>query len=191
MLAVSVILWALALAVASVITPPNMNALRGGAIALWICAMATTLIGAAVGGWLAGYLPGSARRSIGVAHGFLAWCAALVLAFGLQLVVFRSVANAAMDAAMANAASGLDTTGPATVQPGQPRAEAAADARTARDYLAVASWSWFGTWFLAGLLAMAGAAAGTRKLARREIEDAAPPRDQERPMGPLTPAPSA
>jgi hypothetical protein len=78
--AVSMILWALAAAIAFTATGPSMDAVLRTVVALWICAIVTTLIGAFVGGALAGYLPGNRRPGIGGIHGFLAWALAFVVA---------------------------------------------------------------------------------------------------------------
>src|SRR4051794_30566507 len=60
-LAVALILWALALAIVLTVTNADVGSVRASAIALWIAGIATTLIGAFVGGALAGYLPGNPR----------------------------------------------------------------------------------------------------------------------------------
>ncbi len=202
LLAVSLILLALALGVVSILSHPTVASLKGSAIALWICAMATTVAGAFVGGWLAGYLPGSTRPGIGVAHGFLAWALALVLSAGFQAVILRSTlaaaTNAAIDAAVAleaapanpDEAGGGGNTSFGPRADDQARRDASAAGRTALNYVTGWGWSWFGTWFVAGVLAMAGARAGVGRLRRSDFPDE-PLYDQgerERTMRPLTPA---
>ena len=213
MLAVSLILWSLALAIIATQAHPSTGSVRESAMALWISAMVATLIGAWVGGWLSGYLPGNPRTAIGVAHGFLAWGLALILSFGFELVILRGVAgtaaNALADATATAVESGqVDPFGVPTDNTGRPEATAPPRGnpaprpssqpdvtnagRLAIDYLAGAGWSWFGTWFVAGVLAMAGAAGGSRRL--RET----PPRpgghiepERDNRLRPLTPAPTS
>ena len=74
-------------------------------VALWIVGMATTLIGAYVGGSLAGALPGNPRRGIGAVHGFLAWCVALLLTFGTHVALLRGAVATATGAALDMATS--------------------------------------------------------------------------------------
>ena len=201
LLAVSLILLALALGIVSVLSHPTVASLKGSAMALWICAMATTVVGAFVGGWLAGYLPGSTRPGIGIAHGFLAWALALVVSAGCQLVILRATlgaaANTAIEAAVAlesapaapdEAGEGGAAFGPRT---DQARGDASAAGRTAINYVAGWGWSWFGTWFAAGALAMAGASAGVRRLRRSDFPDEPiyERGERDRPIRPLTPAP--
>src|SRR5262245_19101116 len=98
MMAVSLILWALALAIVLTASHATFGSFKGGVMALWICAMVTTLIGGFVGGALAGYLPGNRSRIIAVLHGFLAWCVAFVIAsaveWGTLAQTTRSATNA-------------------------------------------------------------------------------------------------
>jgi hypothetical protein len=179
--------------------------------------MVTTLVGAFFGGWLAGYLPGSLRRDIALAHGFLAWALAFVVAFAFQLVVLRgalvTATNALADAAAVSSTEVAPMTPgePGLVEPGRPappsmrgqtltpstpaREDLAYAGRVALDYLRGAGWSWFGTWFLAGIAALAGASVAARRLRlppREEYEE--PVAEGEGPVPPttpMTPAPSA
>jgi hypothetical protein len=207
MLAVSVLLVGLALAVISVATRPEAGSLKVSIIALWICAMGATLVGAFVGGLVAGYLPGNPRGAIAVGHGFLAWAVALVVSFAFQLGLMRGIVNTTggliLDTLAAESASTPDegmgdvappSTGGATPRqygaaPTRPQGREVNAGRIALDYVIGAGWSWFGTWFVAGLLALAGAAVGRSRVSRVELEDRRI--DRDRPIGPLTPAPSA
>ena len=191
MLAVSVVLWALALGLIALVARPEAASLKGSLIALWVCAMAATLVGAFVGGIVAGYLPGSPRRAIGMAHGFLAWAVALVISLGFQLVVLRGLVDTTtglvVDAVTAESTAAAESALPAppslrntapgqypTMQPGRrgPNPDQAAyAARVALDYVTGAGWSWFGTWFLAGLLAIAGALLGVGRLDRMDRDE--------------------
>jgi hypothetical protein len=149
----------LGFAIVSLAAHPTSASTRGGALALWICAMATTIIGAIVGGWFAGRSIAGASRSTGAAHGFITWGVALLIAFGFQMFALRGLITAAVSEAADNAA----TQGPASAQP-----DTATDQnawRIARDYIAGGGWSWFGTWFIAGIAATAAGAAGTRFIA--------------------------
>src|SRR5579884_3603061 len=84
-LAVSLILWALALAIISLATHPDASSLKGAAIAAWICAMATTLVGAFVGGMVAGGSPRAGGVRLAMAHGFVSWGLALLASFVFQM----------------------------------------------------------------------------------------------------------
>jgi hypothetical protein len=196
LLAVALILLALAVGIISILSHPTVASLRAGAMALWICAMAATVVGAFVGGWLAGYLPGSTRRGIGVIHGFLAWALAVVVSLSFQLFIVRATlaaaTNAAIDAAVAldAAPAGPDEANAGNGMPGarpdQVRGDATAAGRTALAYVAGLGWSWFGTWFLAGAFAMAGASAGVRRLHRKDFPDE-PLYERQYPNETLTP----
>src|SRR6476659_5474188 len=70
-LAVSLLLWSLALAI--ILSVTHATALRETLVAMGICSVVTTLVGALAGGWLAGYLPGNPNRLIASVHAFLAW----------------------------------------------------------------------------------------------------------------------
>jgi hypothetical protein len=215
--AVSLILWALALAIVALVAHPAAGSLKGSAIALWICGMVTTLVGAFVGGYVAGYVPGNAGRGIARAHGFLAWGLALVVSFAFQLVVLRGAVVTAASA-LADAAA-VESTGAGTgfgegmsPMPGEPgaqpsmrgpmiapapsRADIVYAGKVALDYIRGAGWSWFGTWFLAGLSALAGASLAARRLAgpREPLEARETPPREAPPVStptPLTPAPTA
>ncbi len=207
LLAVSSMILALALGVISIVSHPTAGSLKGSAIALWVCGMVATILGAFVGGWLAGYLPGSTRPGVGLIHGFLAWSLAAVLSLGVQLFLLRAAVGAAtstaFDAAVAageapgnpsaqdEAGDANPTLGPRSdPRSDQGRADAAAAGRTALHYVAGLGWSWFGTWFVAAAAAMAGASTGVRRLRRTDFPDEPLYTGDERgrPVGPLTPA---
>lgn len=205
--AVSTIIWGLCLAVILSATNATVASLRGSLIAAWICSIITTLIGAFVGGAIAGYLPGNPRRSITIAHGFLAWALAFFVSVAMQVWIIggvtRTVTSAAVTttsaavqsagAAVGGAASsqtGLDQRAISVLeslgyspqeatsmvqsargdlqrilrgQTGQAQAaQAGAEVRGALDtllnWVAGYTWFWWGTWFVAGGLAMLGAA---------------------------------
>jgi hypothetical protein len=101
-LAVSLILWSLALAI--ILTATHTSALRSTLVAMGISAIVTTLIGALVGGWLAGYLPGNPSRLIAAVHAFLAWGLAFLLASVVQLSMFTGVTRTTTQAAMTTTA---------------------------------------------------------------------------------------
>ncbi len=83
-LAVSLLLWAFALAIVLSATTPTVASLKGSVTAAWITGIITTLIGGFIGGIVAGYLPGNPRRLITIAHGFLAWALAFLVAVSAQ-----------------------------------------------------------------------------------------------------------
>jgi hypothetical protein len=169
--AVSIILFALALAIVSLAAHPTAASFRGSIAILWICGMFTTLVGAFIGGIVAGYLPGNPRPVIAVTHAFLGWALALVLATGMQAYLLRGALMATADA-MADTAAMEGEMGNADVarndvRVAPPTHEQLVQAgRTGLDQVAAASWSWFGTWFVAGILAVAGAGIGVRRLTR-------------------------
>lgn len=239
-LATALILWALALAIVALATHPTAGSLEGSFIALWICAICTTLVGAFVGGWVAGALPGNPRRHIGMAHGFISWGLALILSFLFGVVVLGGTLRTAITAGVTTASAAVEATGAAAggaagaTSPLSQRAQQTlmslgytrdqarrmvTEARgkgaqitqgttgtnvgagiksglsdigkTVIDYAIALGWSWFGTWFVSLFLAVAGGAAGATRLMRavgpgerREFIE------RERPMGPLTPAPT-
>jgi hypothetical protein len=211
MLAVSVLLLALAVAVLSIVTHPSADSLKSSSMALWICAMAATLVGALVGGIVAGYFPGNPRGGVAVWHGFLAWAVALIVSLGFQLVLVRGLVSTTGglfldtlaaestftpdDEAMGNAPPAAPLPrgitprpyGPAQPTLGAPTPQAHAG-RVALDYLAGAGWSWFGTWFLAGVLAIIGASIGVRRMGRVELLETRV--EREPPIHPMTPAPT-
>jgi hypothetical protein len=195
-LAVSLILWALALGIVALATHPAAGSLRGSAIALWVCAMGTTLIGAIVGGWLAGYLTGSPHSGIGAVHGFLAWAVALIITFAFQFAMIRGAAMAATSAiaqsGMIQEPGGAPSLG---AEPGGPsQQQMTSMGHDAINTMVGVSWSWFGTWAISMLLAVgAGAAAagrwrggGPTTLHRTVVE-----KEREHRFGsPLTPEPT-
>jgi hypothetical protein len=166
---VGLLLWGLAFAIVSLLAHPWTGMVRGSALALWICAMGVTIVGAAAGGWIAGGAIAGARPGSGALHGFVTWAVALIAAFGLQLFVMRGLFTAVMFETAESAANGSA----ATAAP-PPPAEADRGARVARDYAVGAGWSWFGTWLIAAITAMAAGAAGTRGFSRRELRRAEP-----------------
>jgi hypothetical protein len=195
-LAVSLLLWALALGVVALATHPAAGSLRGGAIALWVCAMGTTLIGALLGGWLAGSLTGSPRSGIGAAHGFLAWAVALIITFAFQFVMLRGAAFAATNAiAQSGMLQGSGEMGPGA-EPGggggPSQQQMTNVGHDAINTMVGVSWSWFGTWAVSMLLAVgAGAAAtGGRRhggpMSRTVVEE----KHEHRFGPPLTPSPT-
>jgi len=201
LLAVSAMILALALGIVSILSHPTLASLKGSVIALWVCGMAATILGAFAGGWLAGYLPGSTRPGLGVVHGFLSWALALVVALGFQIFILRATLVAATNTAIETgvaleAARGAPDEGAPESAGTAPRADPSrgdsyATGRTALNYVAGLGWSWFGTWLVAGVLAMAGASAGVRRLRRADFpnEPRHEPDERSRPMGsPLTPA---
>jgi len=155
MVAVALILGSLAVGIISLAAHPTASSVRSSALALWVCGMATTLVGALVGGYLAGYLPGSTRPGIVAAHGFLAWCVALLISFAFALYLVRGAATIAAAAGTA----GVYEQSSATEQGG-----AAQGASLPADSLSGVAWSWFGTWAAALGLAIGGAALGARRL---------------------------
>jgi hypothetical protein len=178
-LAVSLILWVLALSIVSLAAHPDAASLRGSAIALWVCAMATTLIGAYVGGWFAGYLPGSSRWALGAAHGFLSWAVALILSFAFQFFVVRGVIATAATALAENSVvetqPGGETPGmgnpgmggnPGMMQ-GPTHEDVTRAGRAAIDSLVGIGWSWFGTWAVALFLSTAAGAMATARHGER------------------------
>lgn len=191
LLAVALIVWALAFAVISLAAHPTPASLKGSAIALFVCSVIATLAGAFAGGTIVGRLLGGARRPVALAHGFLAWGLAFLVAFAFHVWMFRT-ALAAMASALADSVA-AQAAGPAPLAPS--RADAIYAGTVALDYLRGAGWFWFGTWFLAGVLALAGAALGARLLGVRRRPEVRSARGEERegpqgPPPPLTPAPS-
>jgi hypothetical protein len=201
-LAVALILWTLALAIIALATRPEVASLRTSGIALWICAMGTTLVGALVGGWFAGFLPGSPRASLGAAHGFLAWAVAIVMSFAFQFFVVRGVVLAATNAIatgtmMEQSAPGAESGGTpsANTPPYGPTAQDNARAgREAIDSMVAISWSWFGTWAISLLLAAGAGAAATSRFRGTGLRPGGRLEQrlhEERRVGPpLTPAPT-
>jgi hypothetical protein len=95
LLATSLILWAFGLGVIALAARPTAASLHGSMVALYCCALLTTLVGAFVGGAVASFLRGSPRGPVGVVHGLLSWGLAFVLAFGFQLSMMGGLAGTA------------------------------------------------------------------------------------------------
>jgi hypothetical protein len=112
-LAVSFILWVLALAIIFTAAEPTIRSLGDSVVAMWITAMVATLIGSFVGGMVAGYLPGNPRRLISCAHGFLAWCVAFLIIAAVQWSVLSGVTRATTSALVTTATTAVQTTGTA------------------------------------------------------------------------------
>ena len=124
--AVSILLWLLAFAIVMLAMHPTVHSFMNSLVALWICGMVTTLVGAFIGGRVAGSLPGNPRRGIGAVHGFVSWAFALVLASAAQLALLNG-SDAAIDTtvAMAAASSSAAGEGTTTEVPPEVRAERA------------------------------------------------------------------
>ncbi|HTB75928.1 MAG TPA: hypothetical protein VK762_21915 [Polyangiaceae bacterium] len=178
-LSVALLLWGLGFAIVSFAAHPTSASTRAGALALWICAMATTIVGAIVGGWFAGRSLVGASRGFAAAHGFLTWGVALLVSFGFQMFALRGLVTAAVSDAADSAAMNSS--------PGA-QSDVASEQRIARDYLAGASWSWFATWLVAGAAATAMAAAGSRILPRSLVRERSVAMDEirQRPLTPTT-----
>lgn len=112
-LSVALLLWMLALAIIWTAMKPTVGSLEGSTMAAWISAMVCTIVGAFVGGTVAGYLPGNPRRLITVLHGFLAWCTAFLLASMVQLAALGGLARTATSAVVTTATTAVQTTGAA------------------------------------------------------------------------------
>ena len=113
MLSVSMILWALGLAIVALATHGTWASVRGSIIALWIIAMGTTLVGAYVGGFIAGVLPGNSRRRIGAAHGFIAWGVAFLVASAAGGLALGAAAGTTALSGVDVASSAVQATGAA------------------------------------------------------------------------------
>jgi hypothetical protein len=124
-LSVSLLLWALALAIILSATNATVESLRGSMIGAWVCAIITTLAGAFVGGAVAGYLPGNPRRLITVAHGFLAWALAFVVSAAIQWSVVGGAMRLATETVASTASAAVQSAGAAVggAAAGQPRIE--------------------------------------------------------------------
>jgi hypothetical protein len=123
MLAVTLMLWALALAIVLTATNANIGSVRSSLIALAISGLVATLVGAVLGGALAGYLPGNPRRVIAITHSFLAWAVAFVVASALQWAIVGGAIRATTGALASTTGAALQTTGAAVggVASGQAR----------------------------------------------------------------------
>lgn len=113
MLAVSLLLWALALAIVFSATTPTVASLKGSVAAAWITGIVTTLIGGFAGGAVAGYLPGNPRRLITVAHGFLAWALAFILAVVAQTMLMSGVVSTLSGAVVSTTSAAVQSAGSA------------------------------------------------------------------------------
>ncbi len=182
-LSVATILWALSLAIIALTMHPTATALRGAAIASWICLIVTIIVGNFFGGLVASRVRGDAQRGVALMHGFLSWALTFVLG-----VLFGAFLMRGLLIGMVNALPDIMSATPAA-----PMADdAAAAGRTAINYLIGFGWTWFGTWFLALLAALAGALVGARRARRRTEREAQVERREEiPPVSPLTPAPTA
>lgn len=176
LLTTSLILWAFALGVIALATRPTAASLHESMVALYGCAIVTTLIGALVGGAVAGFLRGSPRGPVAVTHGLLAWALAFVLAFGFQLFLMRDLAGTAAaplaEARQLPSAAAVEPHrhyDPSNAGPAEPAF--VLDARDALVEAAGIGWSSFFTWILAGLLAAGGAHIVVRGLIRRDEDE--------------------
>ncbi len=183
-LSITTILWALALAIISLTMHPTAGSLRGAAIAAWICLICTIIVGNFFGGLVAAWVRGGPSTGVGVLHGFITWALTFVLGLLFGAFFMRGLLVGAINAlpdvmtAAPNAAPLAD--------------DASAAGRTAIDYLIGFGWTWFGTWFIALLASLAGAALGARRArGRAEPEPRVERREEIPPVSPLTPAPTA
>jgi hypothetical protein len=112
-LAMSLILWLLAVAIIITAMRPTAHAFAMAGIAAWICAMVATLAGALLGGMVAGYLPGNPRRTVTVAHGFLSWCFAFVASLAMQLAIFGWAARMTTETVVGTATAAVQGAGAA------------------------------------------------------------------------------
>jgi len=166
-LAIGLLLWAFAAAIILSATNATPHSLRGTLMALWICGIATTIIGSIFGGWLAGYLPGNKNRAIGAIHGFLAWAVAFVVMTISGGGLVRALTQATDDAAAADAAAdGMSGAVPTTRM-----------MDSLINWMAGFTWAWFATWAVAAVLAVIGGLVAVRQLRPRprRIEPVAPP----------------
>lgn len=161
-LAISLILLALAAAITLTATNATVPSMKGMLLALWICGMATTLVGAFAGGLLAGYLPGNKSRALGAIHGFLAWAVAFVvmtLSGGGLVRGLSQATQATTDAAAADSMNGMNG-----MSDGMPTG---AMLKSMIDWMAGLTWAWFGTWLVAAVLAVIGGVVAVRQLRPR------------------------
>jgi hypothetical protein len=191
LLAVALVVWALALAIVSLAAHPTGGSLKGAAVALWISAMAATLVGGFVGGWFASIGTGAERRKLVLAQAFLAWGLAFLVSFAFKVWMFRT----ALIATASTLADAVAAQSEGPMMPGSAREDLVYAGKVALDYVRGAGWSWFGTWLASGILALGGAAFGARRQATPERgETVVRTEGEEHPAGPappLTPAPSA
>jgi len=165
-LAIALLLWAFAAAITLSATNATVPSLKRTLAALWICGMATTVIGSIFGGWLAGYLPGNKNRAIGAIHGFLAWAVAFVVMTISGGGLVRGLTQATDDAAAADAVDGMGGAIPTTRM-----------MDSLIDSMAGLTWAWFATWLVAAVLAVIGGIVAVRQLRPRvrRIEPVLPP----------------
>jgi hypothetical protein len=113
LLAISLAVWALCLAVILSATSATVSALKGALIAAMVTSVLSTLVGAFAGGMVAGYLPGNPRRSIAVAHGFLAWGVAFVVSGVLHVSALAGITRTATEVLTTTASAAVQTAGSA------------------------------------------------------------------------------
>ncbi len=111
--AVAVLLWAIAFAIVMTVTHVSFGSLHGATMALWICAIAATLVGAFFGGAIAGYMPGNANRRIALGHGFLGWCLAFLVTTAVGSTMMAGIGTAVTETAATTAAGVIQGTGAA------------------------------------------------------------------------------
>lgn len=112
-LAVSLLLWALALAIVFSATTPTVASLKGSVGAAWVTGIITTLLGGFAGGAVAGYLPGNPRRLITVTHGFLAWALAFIVAVAAQTAIAGGVVRTLSSAVVSTTSAAVQGAGSA------------------------------------------------------------------------------
>ncbi|MFT3765498.1 MAG: hypothetical protein QM820_08295 [Minicystis sp.] len=230
--ALSLLVWALCLAIILSATNASVSSVKGALIAGAVTSIVSTLIAAFVAGMVAGYLPGNPRRVISVAHGFLAWSVAFVISAVVHASVLSGATRTAVQAVTATTSAAVQSAGSAVggaaggqmaldqravslletlgYTPAESRSmvssargdlqqilrgqgpqaaqvqsgaqQAATQVRGALDTLinwsAGYMWMWFGTWLVAGVLAMIGAASvvnRTRRVPERERVSGAEP----------------
>jgi hypothetical protein len=113
LVAASLILWSLCLAVILSATSATVGAVKGALIAAFVTAIVTTLVGAFVGGMVAGYLPGNPRRVVTVAHGLIAWAVAFVFSALLHLSMISGATRLAAQALTATTSAAVQSAGAA------------------------------------------------------------------------------
>ena len=113
LLAVSLIAWALCLAIILSATSATVSAAKGAVVAGLVTSIVSTLIGAFVGGMVAGYLPGNPRRLISVAHGFMAWSVAFVLSALLHLSILSGATRTVTGVLTATTSAAVQSAGSA------------------------------------------------------------------------------
>ncbi|APR87608.1 Hypothetical protein A7982_12957 [Minicystis rosea] len=113
LLAVSLLVWALCMAIILSATSASVGSLRGALIASMVTSVVTTLIGAYIAGMVAGYLPGNPRRSISVAHGFLAWAVAFLFSAFLHASLLSGAARTATQVVTATTSAAVQSAGSA------------------------------------------------------------------------------